>query len=224
MGRKLYHLLYAEISPIHGGQIITQGILYYILMWLCLTLFNWQQGAPLSQVQFLYLLIIFNLLILLSLIPSYFTDDLAENYLVWFRQSDTTLRLYFVAKLLGAWIQFALPLLGASLVLIKMLNLTIPLFPFCASTILFYSTTLCWGSLLQLIMGSPQNHSLQGTLLTLLIIPILMPLFFVTWECINALAQGSHWAYYLGMQSGLFLTSVAVGLGIVPLAVQHQEG
>jgi len=229
MPLKLAVLLKDELSFSPIRNTLAQGMIHYGLLLFCLSILVKSDGSQISQIQTLILIIVFNFILLCNLIPSYFEDDFSDGYIIWLKGKEGILRSYFLAKILGSIPLFIAPILLLSLGCFVFLGWVAPIeviLPFFINNLLSLLTVLCWGSLFQLLIGRSnlnKQGSLGTSLLSLLLLPLLIPTFLVGWEWINALVRGDYWGYYLGMQGGLFMASLATGLGLAPLVIKHTE-
>lgn len=229
MPAKITVLLKDELSFSPVRNTLIQGMIHYGLLLFCLSILVKSDGSQTSQIQTLILIVVFNFILLSTLIPSYFEDDFSDGYITWLKGKDGMLRYYFLAKVLGGVALYIAPILLLSLgcfVLLGGVAAIDVIFPFFISNLLSLLTVLCWGSLFQLLIGGSnlnKQGSLGTSLLSLLLLPLLIPTFLVGWEWINVLVRGEYWGYYLGMQGGLFMASLAAGLGLAPLIIKHTE-
>lgn len=220
-------MLRDELSFSHLRNTLVQGILYYALLLFCLSLLV-KSSSQESEGQALIFMITFNFILLSTLIPSYFSGDFSDGYLTWLKGREGLLRSYFLAKIVGGIFLLILPILLLSLIscfLMGSHTSTGILIPFMLNSLLSLLTALCWASLFQLLLGGSQtNHgNLNTSLLSLLLVPLMVPTCLVGWEWINALVREGYWGYYLGMQGGLFMASLSISLGLAPLIIRHTE-
>lgn len=220
---KLIYLFLNEFSKKNIGQILIQSLLYYTIMLISLNLLG---DSPLSEltksIQILAFIAVFNTLLLFSLIPDYFQDDLKNHYTSWFQNNDSSLRSYFFIKLLAGLTQFILPITCISLLILLMSSLSLNYFAYTLGIFIYLTTLLAWGCFFQILIGNSFT-SLQNTLQPLLTLPILIPLILVSSEFMKALAHNDHWEYYLGMQIGLCLMSITMTLAFIPIIARHLE-
>lgn len=229
MSSKFIILLRDELSFSSVRSVLVQGLVHYALLLFCFSVLIKSDGSLASQIQAFSLTVVFNFILLSMIIPSYFEGDFADGYINWLKARDETLHAYFLAKIVGGIPLFIIPIVLLSLGCLFSMDLEgalNSLCPFVLHSTLSLFTALCWGCLFQLVVGGTnlaQNCSLGTSLLSLLLIPIMVPTILVGWEFINALVQGNYWGYYLGMQGGLLIASLAMGLGLAPVIIKHTE-
>lgn len=223
---KLTIIFRDELSLFHLKNTLVQGILYYTLLLFCLSLLMKSSPPEAFDNQTLTFMMTFNFILLSTLIPPYFSGDFSDGYLTWLKGREGMLRSYFLAKIMGGFFLAVLPIVLLSLFSCILMEIDKSLMiPFSLNALLSLSTALCWGSLFQLLIGGNQSNqgSLSTSLLSLLLVPLMVPTCLVGWEWINALVRGDYWGYYLGMQGGLLLASLSISLGLAPLIIKNTE-
>lgn len=222
----MLRILFDEITWIRFiGSWIQVGQFFGIITFLFLLCFS-SHPSSLDLPPVIYGL---SLLYLITLVPSIFQDDIHGDYLTWIRtnlqSSNIVLVSYFGSKILTSYILYVCPILFLNLLLIHSLNLDqIGLYTLSFS--LSAGITLCWASLFQLLFenGLANQYSLSlSSLLSLLTIPLLIPTLLVSIECLKAIVMGEYCGYYLGMQGGLFLATLAATLTLSPFIINQIE-
>jgi ABC-type transport system involved in cytochrome c biogenesis permease component len=224
---KPYTLFKDELSLSRFRGALIQSSLLFSPLFLCFSIIK---EIALPQTVPFFILYLFNPMVLMTLIPFCFYEDVAEGYLSWLKGREQLLRFYFVAKLMGGILLLIAPCLmlsGIGLWLSEGQNMTFQSWGlFSLNALLSYTTLLCWGNLFQLLIGGSFKNdgmSMGVSLLSLLVLPLMVPTFIVGLEFINVLAHGDFWGYYLGMQGGLLMASFFASLGLVPLVIKHTE-
>ena len=194
MPSKFIILLRDELSFSSIRYFLVQGLIHYALLLFCFSILIKPDGSSTSQIQAFTLIVIFNFILLSMIIPAYFEGDFSDGYLTWLKGRDETLRSYFLAKVIAGIPLFIIPIVLLSLGCLFCMSLggsLVVLFPFVLSSMLSLLTGLCWGCLFQLLVGNnlSGNGSMGTSLLSLLLVPLMIPTFLVGWEFINALVQ-----------------------------------
>ncbi len=173
---------------------------------------------PLSQssvhLHIPFVLAILGIVVFMSQFQSVFFDDFQDDHLAWCLAHQLSPLQLISQKLINSLFFLIIPL---SIAYTLNLLFWIParlLF----SHLLAFSLTLLslsgWSLLLTLAQGKNQS------VLILFILPLAIPSLLITQSLFSAIALGHEASYYLAMQGGLALFSIAISALLSPLVIR----